>query len=199
MCARLCSALILPLLLLLTAFPISSGAQDTGEGGDNDRDSDADEEPNEEDKAFVDNDSDPRAARAARKAEAAAEGSSARSAILFVWVLTSPLPSLFSVHAVPIISPAVIDNSSNLHRRLDQQRDDEWIRKQTEAVEQKWGAAGKALDEGRVLPQDTGDEAYQQQNLLPQVKDPKLWLVKCDVCNPNTAALRSLRRSACVL
>ncbi len=67
------------------------------------------------------------------------------------------------------------DGSS--HIQLDQDREKKEAERLHAELERKWGQMGKEMDED---PADSYGADSTQQNLLPQIKDPKLWLIKCD-------------------
>eukprot|EP01006_Ploeotia_vitrea_P035764 TRINITY_DN65931_c9_g1_i2.p1 TRINITY_DN65931_c9_g1~~TRINITY_DN65931_c9_g1_i2.p1 ORF type:complete len:729 (-),score=425.94 TRINITY_DN65931_c9_g1_i2:1372-3279(-) len=78
------------------------------------------------------------------------------------------------------------DIDGAMHRRLDQRRDEEDVRRQVAALEQRHARQKRMAEEdgGKVL----------QHSLMPTVRDSKLWTVGCDPGKEKQAVLTLLNK-----
>ncbi len=71
-----------------------------------------------------------------------------------------------------------LSDDDRMHAAVDQEREEEEARRMAEMVNERWGTQGNEIDDLRNRRAEINTMSRAQ--LLPSIRDPKLFLVRCD-------------------
>jgi transcription elongation factor SPT5 len=88
-----------------------------------------------------------------------------------------------------------VDEDDTLHLSLDQAREQKEAAELVARLEQRYGAEEEFYDDEELYAdEDEAGGAESKQSLLPSIKDPKLWLVKCDPGKEDESVMTLLKK-----